>query len=143
MSLTKEIHQIKKLFLPELKWVFTKGIYVPDDNLLQSNSFSQVKYLGFRLYYDGNLFRCFGYATLALPHCISLPEDFETRKGAIAHELSHLLLDKDASERKVDDETIKRGFGYGLMMLVRKTEEFGKTRKICSYNSQELAKIVL
>lgn len=142
MSLNQEIRQIKKESFPELKWVFLRGIYVQDFNVLKNRHLAGISFdYTKRIFSDGKLVFAAGFANVLIAKSLSYPFYWEERRGIISHEISHLLVEDD-SEKKADNIAIRRGYTYELMRAAKLVEKLGYNRRnASSYSSNDFDRI--
>ena len=140
-QLTEDIRKIKRESFPELRWVYSRGVYVPLSMLQVNNALASVKLTGIEVS-DKNGKSCFfGYIRLMIPDLLSPNFHFRDRRGFIAHELSHLVAHSD-NEKVADDEAIKRGYLRDLLDVNLFLENKGLGRGGTSYDSQQLMRKV-
>lgn len=140
-QLIREIRQVKQESFPELKWVYFRGIYVPDYEVLKTKSLARIRIKALAKSNETKLFWAIGFGKIILAESLSSPEHYTERRGIIAHELSHFVVAHN-SEQKIDDEAIKRGYVFELMKAVKILESIGVKRKPLSYGSADLMEML-
>jgi len=143
MNLNNEIRQIKNDSFPQLAWVYVRGIYVPDYEVLKNKHLAGINLDHTKRIFAGErLTFAMGFANIMIAQSLSSHYYYNQRKGIIAHELSHLLI-QSSSEKQVDDEAIRRGYAKEINCADRLKERLGLNRKFAgSYGSYELASLV-
>jgi len=142
MDLNQEIRYIKRTSFPELKWVFTSGVYVSRSFLEKNNANAAAKVNVCRLFYEDKLLLGIGFARIMIPEELNGYANLYARRGVIAHELSHIVsLPQD--ECLVDNEVIRRGEGRSLYLAIVALETFGFSRPPNCYNSRALLEKVV
>ncbi len=143
MSLNQEIRQIKKESFSELKWVWVRGIYVPDFMVLRNNHLAGINFdYTKRVFAKGKLVFAAGFADILIAKSLSSPSYSDERRGIVAHEISHILVEED-SEKIVDNIALERGYAYDLMRAAKLVERLRFNRRsVGSYDSRELASMI-
>ena len=140
MNLNQEIRQIKRKSFPELRFVYVRGIYVPDEKILPN--FGNVTSYILQIESEnvnGSSRTPYGFALIKFPNCSSGNQNINVRKGIIAHELSHLFMGEihlPDNEGFIDSLAINRGYIGEVLAMSEKMESIGFKR--LGYSSMEL-----
>lgn len=119
-ELINEIRKIKERSFPELRQCYLGGLYIKSEVLQAFNSFGKTYYLDLNF---NNSPR--GIGVILIPRLLRTDFHHSNRTGIIAHELSHLVLDRWVSEQEVNEEAIRRGYGLQLAVLFTTMERLG------------------
>lgn len=142
MDLTREIREIKKKSFPELKLVFTRGVYVPPCALGGAGAAAKCNVL--RVSKEGEApFFCAGFADIMIPEYLGGNLNARARRGIIAHELGHIVSEKKFDEYSADEEAIRRGEGINLYVGLKKLEGSGFQRCAEAYDSAAILTKIL
>jgi len=148
MPFKEDIRYVKGNF-PELRFMYVSGTYSPIEELLENKCQAGMRYSALARGHIGSKETLFimGLGRIHLPDFLDSQELSLQRRGLIAHELSHFCFfpfddSGSESERQVDEEAMRRGFGNELLEAITFLENVPDLGKRYGYSSQEFRKVL-